>query len=201
MGAIGCLSFFPSKNLGAMGDAGRVVTDDPDLAAKLRILRVHGGEPKYHHHVIGGNFRLDAMQAAVLNVKFPHLDQWTALRQRNATRYEQLFQELGVNQVSLPKAVYRDSGAKHFHIYNQFVIRSPKRDALREHLKQNGVATEVYYPIPFHLQKCFASLGHGVGAFPHAERAANETLALPIYPELTEEQQRHVVETIGRFSG
>lgn len=196
---VGCLSFFPSKNLGAMGDAGMVVTNDEALAEKLRVLRVHGGKPKYYHGVIGGNFRLDAMQAAVLNVKLPHLDDWTAGRQRNAERYERLFEQLGVSNVSLPKAVYKDSGVRHFHIYNQFVIRSRKRDALRDFLKQNGVATEIYYPVPFHVQECFAPLGYKLGDFPESERAAGESLALPIYPELTEEQQRHVVETIGKF--
>src|SRR5205085_5168112 len=130
-----------------------------------------------------------------------HLDDWTAGRQRNAERYERLFNELGVINVELPAAVYRSSGVRHYHIYNQFVIRSANRDALREHLKQNGVATEIYYPVPFHLQKCFAPLGYKEGDFPHSERAAKETIALPIYPELTEEQQRHVVETIGSFGG
>jgi dTDP-4-amino-4,6-dideoxygalactose transaminase len=201
MTEIGCLSFFPSKNLGAMGDAGMVVTSDQKLAEKLRILRVHGGKPKYYHQVIGGNFRLDAMQAAVLNVKLAHLDDWTAGRQRNAQRYERLFEEHGVKNVELPKAVYKDSGVRHYHIYNQFVIRSANRDALREHLKQNGVSTEIYYPVPFHLQKCFEPLGYKEGDFPHSEKASRETLALPIYPELTEEQQRHVVQTIGSFGG
>jgi dTDP-4-amino-4,6-dideoxygalactose transaminase len=200
MGNVGCLSFFPSKNLGAMGDAGMVVTNDADLAEKIRVLRVHGGKPKYYHSVIGGNFRLDAMQAAVLNVKLAHLDEWTAGRQRNAERYERLFRELDVKGIVLPTPVYKASGVKHYHIYNQFVIRSGERDALRDYLKTNGVATEIYYPVPFHLQQCFAPLGYRQGQFPHSEKAANETLALPIYPELTEEQQRHVVETIRNFT-
>jgi dTDP-4-amino-4,6-dideoxygalactose transaminase len=200
MGTVGCLSFFPSKNLGAMGDAGMVVTNDADLAEKIRVLRVHGGKPKYYHSVIGGNFRLDAMQAAVLNVKLAHLDEWTAGRQRNAERYERLFHELDVKDIVLPTPVYKASGVKHYHIYNQFVIRSGQRDALRDHLKTNGVATEIYYPVPFHLQQCFAPLGYRQGQFPHSEKAANETLALPIYPELTEDQQRHVVETIRTFT-
>lgn len=200
IGAVGCLSFFPSKNLGAMGDAGAVVTNDENLAEKLRVLRVHGGKPKYYHSVIGGNFRIDAMQSAILNVKLPHLDSWTAGRQRNAERYERLFAELDVPNVTLPQPVYKNSGAKHYHIYNQFVIRSPKRDALRDFLKQNGVNTEIYYPVPFHLQQCFAPLGYKQGDFPESEKAANETLALPIYPELTEEQQRYVVETIRKFT-
>lgn len=200
IGTIGCLSFFPTKNLGAMGDAGMVITNDDELAKSLRILRVHGGEPKYYHHVIGGNFRIDSMQAAVLNVKLPHLDEWTAARQRNAERYDRMFAELAVQDIETPKPVWKSSGVKHYHIYNQYVIRSSRRDALREHLKQNGVATEIYYPVPFHLQKCFADLPYKQGQFPHSERAANETLALPIYPELTEEQQRHVVEQIAAFS-
>lgn len=199
MGALGCLSFFPSKNLGAMGDAGMVVTDDQALADRLRILRVHGGQPKYYHQVIGGNFRLDSIQAAVLNVKFKYLDQWTASRQRNAERYEGLFLELDVRDVALPKAVYKADGVRHYHIYNQFVIRSSHRDQLREYLKQNGIATEIYYPVPFHLQKCFASLGHQRGDFPESEKAASETLALPIYPELTEERLRYVAEAIRTF--
>jgi dTDP-4-amino-4,6-dideoxygalactose transaminase len=199
MGALGCLSFFPSKNLGAMGDAGMVVTDDQALADRLRILRVHGGQPKYYHQVIGGNFRLDSIQAAVLNVKFKYLDQWTASRQRNAERYERLFLELDVRDVALPKAVYKANGVRHYHIYNQFVIRSSHRDQLREHLKQNGIATEIYYPVPFHLQKCFAWLGHQRGDFPESEKAASETLALPIYPELTEERLRYVAEAIRTF--
>jgi dTDP-4-amino-4,6-dideoxygalactose transaminase len=198
IGAIGCLSFFPSKNLGAMGDAGMVVTNDDALAKSLRILRVHGGEPKYYHHVIGGNFRIDSMQAAVLNVKLPHLDEWTAGRQRNAQRYDELLR--GVPGVETPAAVWKSSGVKHYHIYNQYVIRHPRRDALREHLKQRGVATEIYYPVPFHLQACFAGLGYKQAQFPHAEKAANETLALPIYSELTEEQQRYIVEQIRAFS-
>jgi dTDP-4-amino-4,6-dideoxygalactose transaminase len=200
IGAIGCLSFFPSKNLGAMGDAGMVITNDDALAQSLRILRVHGGEQQYYHNVIGGNFRMDSMQAAVLGVKLAHLDEWTAGRQRNAERYDRMFAELGAD-VETPRAVWKSSGVKHYHIYNQYVIRSRRRDALKEHLRQNGIATAIYYPIPFHLQKCFEPLGHKAGDFPHSEKAANETLALPIYPELTEEQQRYVVETIASFRG
>jgi dTDP-4-amino-4,6-dideoxygalactose transaminase len=202
MGIIGCLSFFPSKNLGAWGDGGMVVTNDAALAEKLRILRAHGSKPKYYHKMIGGNFRLDSLQAAVLNVKLPHLDRWTRQRQENAARYEQLFEESGLlreRKISLPQPVYKRSGVKHHHIYNQFVIRAQERDRLRAYLGDAGIGTEIYYPVPFHLQECFQSLGYGPGAFPEAERAARETVALPIYPELTAAQQEHVVSTILKF--
>jgi dTDP-4-amino-4,6-dideoxygalactose transaminase len=204
LGTAGCFSFFPSKNLGALGDAGMVVTNDPDLGEKIRILRVHGGKPKYYHKVIGGNFRLDSIQAAVLNVKLNYLDQWTKGRQDNARRYETLFTQSGLTEkpgIGLPKAVYASSGVRHYHIYNQFVIRAPRRDQLMAHLKQKHIGTEIYYPVPFHLQECFKSLGHKAGDFPEAERAANETLALPIYPELTTEQQQQVVAAIQAFYG
>lgn len=202
MGTIGCLSFFPSKNLGCLGDGGMVVTNDADLAERIRILRVHGSQPKYYHKLIGGNFRLDTIQAAVLNVKLNYLDGWTKRRQENAARYETLFRQSGLVQqgkVRLPDPVYRDKGIKHYHIYNQFVLRVERRDDLIAHLKQKGIGAEIYYPVPFHLQECFRYLGHKAGDFPESERAANETIAIPIYPELTMAQQTEVVEAIASF--
>jgi dTDP-4-amino-4,6-dideoxygalactose transaminase len=195
VGACGCFSFFPSKNLGAFGDAGLLATNDERLARRVRLLRTHGMEPRYHHQVVGGNFRMDAMQAAVLRVKAPHLAAWTESRRQNASRYLALFREAGLtDRVTLPvePAGYR-------HIFNQFVIRVPRRDDLRRHLEDRSIGTEVYYPVPFHLQACFANLGYRRGQFPHAERAAAESLALPIYPELTADQQETVVNAIAEF--
>ena len=202
MGTVGCLSFFPSKNLGCLGDGGMVVTNDQDLADRMKVLRVHGAKPKYYHKFIGGNFRLDTLQAAVLNVKLSYLDGWTKRRQDNAQRYEQLFQQSGLvrrEKVQLPKAVYRDSTVKHYHIYNQFVLRVERRDDLMAFLKQKGIGSEIYYPVPFHMQECFRYLGHNEGDFPESERAARETLAIPIYPELSDIQQAEVVESITSF--
>jgi dTDP-4-amino-4,6-dideoxygalactose transaminase len=202
IGTIGCLSFFPSKNLGCLGDGGMAVTNDADIAERMRVLRVHGSKPKYYHKLIGGNFRLDTIQAAVLNVKLNYLDGWTKRRQENATRYEALFKQSGLlldGKVKLPEPVYRKSGAKHYHIYNQFVLRVERRDALMAHLKQKGIGAEIYYPVPFHLQECFLYLGYREGDFPESERAAKETVAIPIYPELTAEQQFQVVEAIAAF--
>jgi dTDP-4-amino-4,6-dideoxygalactose transaminase len=194
-GDIGCLSFFPTKNLGAFGDAGMCTANDPALAEKLDVLRVHGGKPKYYHALIGGNFRIDEIQAAVLNVKLTHLDSWSAARQRNAAIYDAAFAAANLGDaVVTPSAV---PGAR--HIYNQYVVRVRDRDGLRKHLAEQQVGTEIYYPVPLHLQKCFAYLGHKVGDFPESERAANETLALPIFPELTEEQLRFVVASIATF--
>jgi dTDP-4-amino-4,6-dideoxygalactose transaminase len=194
IGTMGCFSFFPSKNLGAFGDGGMVVTNDGSLAEKLQVLRVHGSKPKYYHRVVGGNFRLDALQAAVLRVKLRFLPEWTKARRRNADTYRNLFTTAGLdNVIHMPSDVPG-------HIYNQFIIRVPERDRLRTHLKENGVETEIYYPLPLHLQDCFHSLGHRPGDFPVSEAAARDSLALPIYPELTEQQQRRVVQRITSFA-
>jgi dTDP-4-amino-4,6-dideoxygalactose transaminase len=195
-GDIGCLSFFPTKNLGAFGDAGMCVTNDAELAARLEILRVHGGKPKYYHRVIGGNFRLDEIQAAVLNVKLPHLDSWSAARQRNAAFYDAAFAKAGLGEhvVTPPRAA---QGAR--HIYNQYCIRAQRRDGLRAFLAESGIGTEIYYPLSLHMQDCFAYLGHAPEDFPESMRASNETLALPIFPELVESQLGYVVDTIARF--
>ena len=193
-GAIGCFSFFPSKNLGAFGDAGLVTTSDAGLARKLKLIRTHGMEPKYYHHMVGANFRLDALQAAVLRVKLPHLAAWSDARRANASRYRALFADAALGDVTLPT-----EAPDRTHIYNQFVIRVPERDRLRKHLDGAGIGTEVYYPVPFHLQECFKNLGHPPGAFPVSEAAANSSLALPIYPELTPDQQAAVVGAIRSF--
>lgn len=192
IGHYGCFSFFPSKNLGAAGDGGMVVTNDAARAEMLRILRNHGSEPKYYHKLVGGNFRLDALQAAVVSAKLPHLDDWSAARRRNAKRYNRRFAEAGI-QVGVP-VVVADR-----HIFNQYVIRVANRDALRSFLLGKGVGTEVYYPVPLHLQECFAYLGHTAGAFPESEQAADRTIALPIYPELSDSQASYVVECIREF--
>jgi dTDP-4-amino-4,6-dideoxygalactose transaminase len=194
-GAIGCLSFFPTKNLGAFGDAGMCVANDQALGEKLDILRVHGGKPKYYHPLIGGNFRIDELQAAVLNVKFAYLDNWTAARQRNAAFYDAAFARADLGgAVQTPARVVAGR-----HIYNQYVLRVRDRNPLRQHLMAAGVGTEIYYPVPLHLQKCFAYLGHKSGEFPESERAAKETVALPIYPELEEAQLQYVVDHVADF--
>jgi dTDP-4-amino-4,6-dideoxygalactose transaminase len=191
-GDVGCLSFFPTKNLGAFGDAGMCVANDAALAERLTVLRVHGGKPKYYHALIGGNFRIDELQAAVLNVKLPHLDDWSAGRQHNAAYYDAAFARAGLSgSVQTPAAL---AGAR--HIYNQYAVRVPGRDALRQFLADRGVGTEIYYPVPLHLQQCFAYLGYQTGDFPQSEAAAGQTLALPIYPELTEAQLQYVVDVI-----
>jgi len=196
LGAIGCFSFFPSKNLGAFGEAGLLTMRDGNIAARARMLRNHGMEPKYYHHLVGGNFRMDAMQAAVLRVKAPHLDAWTEARRLNARRYRRLFGDAGLeDRVGLPQ---EPEGCR--HIFNQFVIRTPARDELKRHLDARGIGNEIYYPVPFHLQPCFASLGYHSGDFPHAERAAVESLAIPIYGELAMEQQQMVVGAIAEFA-
>lgn len=191
IGHYGCFSFFPSKNLGAAGDAGMIVTNDSERADKLRCLRSHGSRPKYHHKIVGGNFRLDAIQAAIVCAKLPHLDEWILARQCNAKTYNQKLGGTGL-PIGLPTASGR-------HIFNQYVIRVPRRNELQAHLQKNGIGTEVYYPLPLHLQQCFTYLGYSVGDFPESERAAKETLALPAYPELTEEQAHFVVERIREF--
>jgi dTDP-4-amino-4,6-dideoxygalactose transaminase len=195
MGSLGCFSFFPSKNLGAFGDAGLVTTNDAALAKRAALLRMHGMEPKYYHHLVGGNFRMDALQAAVLRVKAPHLAAWTEGRRVNATRYATLFNDAGLlDSIVLPVA---PTGL--YHIFNQFIVRVPRRDELKVFLDARGIGNEIYYPVPFHLQPCFADLGHTRGDFPRAEAAATETIAIPIYSELTFDQQRTVVGAISAF--
>jgi dTDP-4-amino-4,6-dideoxygalactose transaminase len=203
-GTLGCLSFFPSKNLGAFGDAGMVLTNDQDLASRVRRLRNHGQEPKYFARDLGGNFRMDALQGAVLRAKLPYLDGWTEARRRNAATYERLFAnaDLGDKAVRARHAArvtlpIEAPGAR--HVFNQYVVRVPRRDALRASLAAQGVASEVYYPRPLHLQECFAAWGHRVGDYPEAERAAGESLAIPIYPELTQSMQETVVSLIAQF--
>jgi dTDP-4-amino-4,6-dideoxygalactose transaminase len=194
IGAIGCFSFFPSKNLGAFGDAGLCTSNDAALAERLRSLRVHGSRVKYYHESIGINSRLDALQAAVLRVKLRYLDEWSAARQRNAELYRQLLETAGAPIVVPRPALYQTR-----HIYNQFVIRCERRDALRESLQQKGVGTEIYYPLPLHLQPCFAYLGYKEGDFPVSERVAKTTLALPVYPELRRDDLEYVADQISKF--
>ena len=196
MSSIGCFSFYPSKNLGGMGDGGFVTTNDDTLAKKLLALRVHGSEERYYHKYVGLNSRLDGFQGAVLRVKLPHLDGWTDARRANAERYRQLFTDAGLTeQIGLP---VERGNAK--HIYNQYVIRVPNdSDALRAFLTEKGIGTDIYYPVPLHLQECFAYLGYSEGDLPESEKAARETLALPIFPELRPEQQAYVVDTIADF--
>jgi dTDP-4-amino-4,6-dideoxygalactose transaminase len=197
IGDLGCFSFFPSKNLGGFGDGGMVVTNDAALAERVRILRAHGSSPKYYHKFIGGNFRLDALQAAVLRVKLQYLDEWTAARQRNAAAYRRLFADRsGESQIRLPA-----DSVDGRHIYNQFVIRVPRRDDLLAFLKSRQIGSAIYYPLPLHLQECFASLGYRPGDFPVSEAAARETLALPIYPELTETMLEQVTAAVVAFYG
>ncbi len=196
MGAIGCFSFYPSKNLGGMGDGGFVTTNDESLAKKILALRVHGSEEKYYHKYVGLNSRLDGFQGAVLRVKLPHLDEWTDKRRANAENYGRLFTDLGLTeQIGLPT---ERTNAK--HIYNQYVIRVPqKRDELRAFLTEKGIGTDIYYPVPLHLQECFAYIGYSEGDMPESEKAARETLAIPIYPELSMEQQEYVAEAVAEF--
>jgi dTDP-4-amino-4,6-dideoxygalactose transaminase len=208
IGHYGCLSFFPSKNLGCAGDGGMVVTNDVARAEKLALLRAHGSKPKYYHKVIGGNFRLDSLQAAIVSVKLRHLDKWTAARQQNAARYDKLFAESGIKIADSSQFaqrgyngvdLYLPKTAANRHIFNQYIIRSSRRDALKTAMEKAGIATEIYYPVPMHEQECFAYLGQGKGAFPQSESAARETVALPVYPELEEAQARYVVQTVCDF--
>jgi len=220
MGHFGCFSFFPSKNLGGFGDGGMVTTNHGELAEKLKIMRAHGSKPKYYHHLVGGNFRLDALQAAVLSVKLKYLDTWTDKRRQNAAYYNSLFQQSGLVEkgfVIPPKAVWEESSKEtevnpqfnahiphptsHIcsHIYNQYVIRAKERDELRTYLKEHGIGTEIYYPLPLHQQECFVELGYKAGDFPESEKAAAETLALPIYPELEPAQMEYVVDRVNSF--
>ena len=200
MGEVGFFSFYPSKNLGAAGDAGMIVCRDEALAKKLRAFREHGMEPRYFHHVIGGNFRLDEIQAAILGVKLPFLEKWAAARRAAADFYNAEFARAGLTEkITQPAEPYRDRGLTNHHVFHQFVIRAPMRDALREHLGKREIETAIYYPLGLHEQKCFAYLGYKKGDFPEAERAARETLALPIYPEISREAQRFVVGAIADF--
>jgi dTDP-4-amino-4,6-dideoxygalactose transaminase len=202
MGEVGFFSFYPSKNLGAAGDAGMIICRDAGLAKKLRILRNQGMEPRYYHHVIGGNFRLDEIQAAILVVKLPHLDSWAAARRAVADFYRAEFARAGLTKkIILPAEPYRDRGLTNHHIYHQYVIRTPTRDALREHLTQREIETAIYYPIGLHEQKALSYLGYKKDDFPETERAARETLALPIYPEISREARGHVVDSIAEFFG
>jgi dTDP-4-amino-4,6-dideoxygalactose transaminase len=195
IGACGCFSFFPSKNLGGAGDGGMITTNDPELAERISVLRDHGSRKKYHYDLLGMNSRLDSLQAAILLVKFKHLEALITARRRNADRYRQLFRKAGLDKsIALP---VEPAGLR--HVYNQFVIRTPERDQLRQHLRNSGIPTEIYYPSPLHLQPAFADLGYGPGAFPQSEEASLHVLALPIFPQMSEEQQKIVVEGIARF--
>jgi dTDP-4-amino-4,6-dideoxygalactose transaminase len=196
IGDLGCFSFYPTKNLGAFGDAGMVVTDDASLAQKVRLLRVHGSQPKYFHKQIGINSRLDTIQAAVLLVKFKYLEKWTAERQKKAERYQLLFRDLvsSVNGLRLPTIQYQNR-----HIFHQYVIRVPERNRLKQYLSEEGIGTDIYYPVPLHLQECYSFLKYRRGDLPNSEKASGEVLALPIYPELTEDQQMAVADRIKAF--
>ncbi len=199
MSDVGCMSFFPSKNLGGVGDGGMVTTNDTELHHQLHIKRVHGAEPKYYHKVIGGNFRMDPIQACVLRIKLQRLEAWHEQRRQNAVQYNQLLGEAQLEEVVCPAAVYQDDNLLNHHIYNQYTVRVQRREDLRKFLQERGVATEIYYPVPFHRQECFADLGYRPGSLPESDRAAREVLALPIYPGLTTEMQEYVVENLVEF--
>ena len=202
LGDLGILSFYPAKNLGACGDAGMVLTNNQELIDRMRLLRVHGSKNKYMYDILGGNFRMDAIQASVLRIKLKHLDSWIEGRQQKAARYEELFSEAGLVEKGLiqtPEAVYKDSGLKYFHTYHQYVIRAERRDELQSFMREEGVPSAIFYPMPLHLQQCFAYLGYKEGDFPESEKAASEVLALPIYPELSDVNHQYVVTTIKNF--
>ena len=202
IGTMGIFSFFPSKNLGGFGDGGMVITHDPALHEKLRILRVHGSQPKYYHKIVGGNFRLDALQAAVLLVKLAKLDDWSLQRRRNAEYYNRKLRMTGLVERGLavrPDPVYAEGGDRNFHIYNQYTIRVKDRDKLRAHLTEKRIGTEIYYPVPLHLQECFKGLGYKKGDFPMSEEAAANVVSIPIYPELADAQKEYVVQAIEEF--
>ncbi|MBI5237996.1 MAG: DegT/DnrJ/EryC1/StrS family aminotransferase [Deltaproteobacteria bacterium] len=199
IGKIGCFSFYPTKNLGCFGDGGMVTTNDPKTAERLKMLRVHGSSVRYYHDLVGVNSRLDELQAAILRVKLKRLDNWTAGRIKNAERYARLFKKAGIAEVNLKGLPYIEKG--NVSVYNQYVIRVRERDGLRAHLSSLGIGSEIYYPLSLHMQRCFRYLGYKAGAFPAAEKAAKEVLALPIYPELTVTQARYVVEGIAGFYG
>jgi len=202
MGDAGCFSFYPSKNLGAAGDAGLIMCRDEQFAERLRICRQHGMEARYEHQFVGGNFRLDELQAAILNVKLPHLDNWSAARREAAKFYTDEFKRAGLEKkIKLPTEPYAESDLRNHHIYHQYVIRSPQRDELRKHLTDREIETAIYYPLALHEQPCFEYLGYKVGDFPVAERAARETLALPIYPQIPRDVQQYVVNCIAEFFG
>lgn len=197
LGAVACFSFYPSKNLGGAGDGGLLTTNDPELAETLRSLRGHGAKKKYYHDFVGINSRLDSLQAAILRVKLRYLDRWTQARRANAQRYHELFGNAGLSAsgaIQLPS-----DNESSLHVYNQFVIRARDRDRLRDWLSERGVGSEIYYPLPLHLQACFKDLGHKSGDFPESERAAKEALAIPVYPELDQKAQIYIVETIASF--
>lgn len=202
MGDLGVFSFYPTKNLGAFGDAGMIMTDREDLAKKLKQLRMHGAKDRYYHEFIGGNFRMDAIQAGVLRVKLRHLDDWIEKRKSRAAEYDRLFRQSGTIEqgyIQTPEPVYQNSGVMHYHTYHQYVIRAKNRDKLQIFLKEKGVGSVIYYPLPLHLQECFSHFGYKQGDFPESERAAAEVLALPIYPELGIDQQDYIVASIKEF--
>lgn len=202
IGHMGCLSFFPSKNLGGFGDGGMVITNDPVLYERVKVLRVHGSKTKYYHQVVGGNFRLDALQATILDVKLKYLEGWSDRRRKNAHYYDQAFQETGIVQkgfVTTPVSVYKNGGDVNYHIFNQYTLRVKNRDRLQAFLKANGVGTEVYYPLPLHLQECFKELGYSKGSLPVSEEASEHVISIPIYPELTNDMREFVVMKIGEF--